>query len=122
MPKSIITNSYHNPEIMCFRVNGSAAGSAVLTGPDASLAALAVNGTGDYTITLTETATKILYCFQPLSETADKQLAIGTNTTRAIQVLSRTITTSPGASDADFSIMVLVNRSDANYRAAGGGL
>jgi hypothetical protein len=115
----IITNTYRGPEVMAFFVNGSAGASVVLRGPDLLLATLVRNGVGDYTITLGETAAKILYALAPLSQAADKIAYTAVGSTTAIQILTRTVGATPAASDCDFSIMLLVNRTGANYRQPG---
>lgn len=87
-------------------INGTAT-TPVASGPDAAfIESVADNGTGDYTITLKESAKMNLHVSALVLATADSTIipfAVSKNT---IQVKAKSVASSPAAKDVDFSIQI----------------
>ena len=87
-------------------VNGTA-GTPVASGPDAAfVSSITDNGTGDYTITLKESAKIALHVSSIVCATADSSIipfAVAVNT---VQVKARSVAAVPAAKDVDFSIQI----------------
>ena len=111
-----ITTIKSTPRIVCFRVDGLGQ-AARLEGPDKNLAAITDNGTGDYTITFATELQELPYIFAPMSETADICfMHHATAPTRTVvRILSKSVGTSPTATDCDFQVMMLVHTAESIY-------
>jgi hypothetical protein len=88
-------------------VNGTA-GTPVASGPDAAFVQSVVdNGTGDYTITLKDSAKLNLHVASLVCATADSTLIPFAVTTNSVQVRAKSVAASPAAKDVDFSIQIV---------------
>ena len=87
-------------------VNGTA-GTPVASGPDAAFVqSITDNGTGDYTITLKESAKMTLHVSSIVCATADSTIIPFAVTVNTIQVKAKSVAAAPAAKDVDFSIQI----------------
>lgn len=87
-------------------VNGTAT-TPVASGPDAAfVSSITDNGTGDYTITLKESAKINLHVAALVLSTADSTIIPFAVTKNTVQVKAKSVAASPAAKDVDFSIQI----------------
>jgi hypothetical protein len=87
-------------------VNGTAT-TPVASGPDAAFVqSVADNGTGDYTITLKESAKMDLHVSSLALATADSSIIVFAVSKNTIQVKAKSVAGSPAAKDVDFNIKI----------------
>jgi two-component sensor histidine kinase len=87
-------------------VNGTAT-TPVASGPDAAFVqSITDNGTGDYTITLKESAKIALHVSSLVLATADSSIIVHAVSTSTVQVRAKSVAGSPAAKDVDFSIQI----------------
>ena len=110
-----IRNLNMQPRIVCFTVDGT--GTAAVSGPDKDLVTLTDNGTGDYTLTFATALHRIPYVFAPLSLTDNiifYHQAVQTSLT-VVRILSKSVETTPAATDCDFQVMMLIHQSPTDH-------
>lgn len=88
-------------------VNGTA-GTPVASGPDAAFVQSIVdNGTGDYTITLKESAKSNLVVSSIALATADATVSVYAVTTSTVRIIARSVTgAAPIDKDVDFTVTI----------------
>lgn len=87
-------------------ISGTAA-TPVASGPDAQFVQSVVdNGTGDYTITLKESARINLHVSSLVLATEDSTAIVFAVSKNTVQIRAKSVAASPAAKDVDFSVQI----------------